>query len=75
MILEGANAIWYRARDCVANPGGYCPDLILRGIMVCAAFRLEVVGVAGRQKARGWKALFTCVTAVARDKSVEYHVR
>jgi hypothetical protein len=47
----------------------------LRGIMVCAAFRLEVVGVAGRQKARGWKALFTCVTAVARDKSVGYHVR
>jgi hypothetical protein len=77
MILEGARAIWYGVRDCVANPSGYCPDLILRK-MVCAA--LEPRGGWS-----GWSpksarlevglALFTCVTAVARVKSVGYHVR
>lgn len=70
MVLEGARTIWYRVGDYVTSPGGYYPDLVLRG-MICAALSFEVVGVAGHQKSGGWKsgwqALFTCVTPVARD--------
>lgn len=46
--------------------------------MVCAAFRLEVVGVAGRKNAEAGSRAYLCLPAsrpVARDKSVGYHVR
>jgi hypothetical protein len=65
--------------DYVTSPGGYCPDLVLRG-MLCAALSLEVVGVAGHQKSGGWKSGWHCLPASlplpgTSMESVGYHVR